>query len=339
MKKFTAIMLIFLIPVLVAVSSFVLIRKSMVLAVNSSDTQERLIEVAPEKTLSEICRGLSQQGLVRSCTGFKLLARILGIDTDIKAGEYMLNASMTPKAILQKLTRGEVFERRVTVKEGESIWAIGKLVEQAGLMPQADFEVALVDKSLLGRAGINGESFEGYLFPDTYQFSKPIKPVTIIWRMLEEGENRWTPQYTERAEQLKMSRNDVLTLASIIQKESGNVDEQPKVSSVFHNRLAQGMRLQSDPTVIYGVPNFDGNLTRAHLETVTPYNTYTNAGLPPGPICNPGDSAIKAALYPAETTYLFFVGDGKGSHVFSATLAEHNEAVRKYQILPNRAGR
>ena len=157
--------------------------------------------------------------------------------------------------------------------------------------------------------------------------------------MLEEGEKRWIPEFTERADLLRMSRHEVLTFASIVEKESGNTSEQPLVSSVFHNRLQQGMRLQSDPTVIYGVPNFDGNLTKAHLETVTPYNTYTNPGLPPGPIANPGESAIRATLFPAQTNFLFFVADGKGGHVFSTTLAEHNEAVRRYQIEPARRAR
>jgi UPF0755 protein len=124
-----------------------------------------------------------------------------------------------------------------------------------------------------------------------------------------------------------------------VQKESGGEEDQPLIASVFFNRMQQGMKLQSDPTVIYGIPNFNGNLTKIDLETVTPYNTYTNNGLPPGPICNPGESALKAVLYAPTTNYLFFVGNGKGQHVFSTTLAEHNEAVRKYQIEPFRKAR
>jgi UPF0755 protein len=154
--------------------------------------------------------------------------------------------------------------------------------------------------------------------------------------MLKVGLDHWPQSFSDRAAQLGMTRHQIMTLASIIEKESGDRNEQPTISSVFHNRLKQQIPLQSDPTVIYGLGDqFDGNLTRAHLETPTSYNTYTIIGLPPGPICNPGDSAINAALYPAETPYIFFVADGTGKHVFSTTLEEHNAAVAQYQIRPN----
>jgi UPF0755 protein len=149
--------------------------------------------------------------------------------------------------------------------------------------------------------------------------------------MLEQAEDKWLPEYSQRADEQQRTRHEILTLASIIEKESGNFEEQPIISSVFYNRLKEGMRLQSDPTVIYGIANFDGNLTRAHLETPGPYNTYMNFGFPPGPICNPGATAIHAALYPQETEYLYFVGDGQGHHIFSTNLKDHNDAVNKYQ--------
>jgi UPF0755 protein len=156
--------------------------------------------------------------------------------------------------------------------------------------------------------------------------------------MLQEGEKRWKPEVNERAAQLGMTRHELLTLASIIEKESGNQREQPLISSVFHNRLRNGMKLESDPTVAYGIPDLNGQLLRKHLETEHPYNTYINFGLPPGPICNPGETAIQAALYPTpDSQYLFFVADGQGGHVFSTTLAEHNKAVAQYRALMKEA--
>jgi UPF0755 protein len=153
----------------------------------------------------------------------------------------------------------------------------------------------------------------------------------VIQTLRNQLDTVWSDDWNLRLIELQMTKHQVLTLASIIEKESGNSEEQPLVSSVFHNRLARGMRLQSDPTVIYGITNFNGNITKADLQTLTPYNTYMISGLPPGPIANPGMTAIRAALYPAETSYLFFVGNGKGKHIFSETLEQHNQAVNLYQ--------
>jgi UPF0755 protein len=149
--------------------------------------------------------------------------------------------------------------------------------------------------------------------------------------MAEQLNKVWDPAWNQKLQELQLSKHQLLTLASIIEKESGKVDEQPLIASVFYNRLRSGMRLQSDPTVIYGIPNFNGNITRADLDTPTPYNTYTIDGLPPGPICNPGLTAIQAALNPASTNYLYFVGNGQGRHVFSENLDDHNRAVNEFQ--------
>ena len=242
---------------------------------------------------------------------------------------------MTPKDVLGALVGGKILKRKITVKEGMSIWEIGPIVDQAGLLPRAEFDQAVTDPKLLVKAGISASSFEGYLYPDTYMLSKPITAQLIIWQMLEEGEKHWSAEFSDQAEKIKLSRHEILTLASIIEKETGQIEEMPTISSVFHNRLNQGMKLQSDPTVIYGIPNFNGNITKDDLQRASPYNTYMNYGLPPGPIANPSDNAIRAALFPKETTYLFFVGNGHGSHEFATTLSEHNENVRKYQLQPH----
>ena len=321
------------IPVLVVLGTYLFMSRNFMRPLNSEDKREVIVEITPGLSFKQICQKIEDSGVIRSGKSLSVLARIRQIsDNRISAGEYILSPSMTPKEVLQALVDGKVLKRTVVIKEGLSIWTVGELVEKAGLMGRSDFESAVTDPSLLVTAGIGAHSFEGYLFPETYNFSRPITAKQIIWRMLEEGEKHWPKEFTEQSDKLGLSRHETLVLASIIEKESGNIDEQPLISSVFHNRLSQGMKLQSDPTVIYGIKNFNGNLTRQDLETPSAYNTYLNFGLPPTPICNPGGSAIRAALFPAESTFIFFVADGTGRHVFSTTLAEHNEAVKKFQL-------
>jgi len=218
----------------------------------------------------------------------------------------------------------------VTLKEGQTMLDLAVALEEAGVIKKEAFVPSLTDPDLLAKAGLNVSSFEGYLFPETYLFSRPIDAAHIIWRMLEEGEKRWTTEFANRADELRMSRHEILILASIVEKESGLADEQPRIASVFHNRLSQGMKLQADPTVIYGIPNFNGNITKENLQNAdNSYNTYMHFGLPPGPICNPSETAIHATLFPETTNYLFFVSDGNGRHLFSTTLQEHNENVAR----------
>lgn len=331
MNAAARLVLIIVIPALVAFATYLIMRDAFLAPANKASTETVLIEVEPGKTFHEVAKLLEAKGVVRHWWSLELLARMRKSDRSINAGEYELTAAMEPRAILKKLASGEVYRRKITLQEGISAWEVGKLVEAAGLMSLQEFDSALADPKLLAAAGIAAPSFEGYLFPETYFFSRPITAKEIIWRMLEEGEKRWPLEFSARADELQLSRHEIITLASIIEKESGNVEEQPLISSVFHNRLSQGMKLQSDPTVIYGIPNFNGNLTREDLQTPSPYNTYMNFGLPPGPIASPGETAIRAALFPQESSYLFFVADGTGKHVFSTTLQEHNEAVNLYQ--------
>jgi UPF0755 protein len=327
------IAVIILVPLLVGVVTLFVLKTKFLDAKDYYNTEMVLIEVAPATSMKDVCSMLETRGLIKSAWSLCMLAKMKELDSKIKAGEYQISQSMTPQVILNKLVTGDIFKRVVTVREGTSVRDIGKLLEDAGVISKADFDAAVVNRELLQIAGIEAPSFEGYLFPETYYFSRPITAKDIIFTMLEQGENEkhWPKHFTDQTEKLGMTRHEVLTLASIVEKESGNVNEQPTISAVFHNRLKVGMKLQSDPTVIYGVTNFDGNLTRDHLQTPTPYNTYTNYGLPPGPICNPGETAIKAALYPDNVPHLYFVADGRGGHVFSKTLEEHNEAVNRYQ--------
>jgi len=188
------------------------------------------------------------------------------------------------------------------------------------------------DIAIVKALGVEADSLEGYLFPDTYHFPKGLPLDEIMGTMVNRFQEIFSTEWQERSRQMGMSIHQVVTLASIIEKETGAAFERPLIASVFHNRLAKRMRLSSDPTVIYGIKDFDGNLTRKHLKTANPYNTYLNKGLPPGPIANPGVAALEAALYPAETDYLYFVSKKDGTHQFSTSFKEHNRAVRKYQL-------
>lgn len=318
-------------PLLFCIVIFLTVRSKFLSPADRNSKNLESFEVADNQNLTEIATNLHEKGFIKSVNTIKIIAKFRGIDKKINAGEYELSKSMSPPDILTKLASGKTIQRKVTIPEGTSVYQMGKILEDANIIKKSEFDAAMRDPRLLVKAGIVGETFEGYLFPDTYLFSKPITPEKVIWAMLLEGEDRWKPEYTDKGDEFNMSRYDILTLASIIEKESGNSQENGRISSVFHNRIKEKMKLQSDPTVIYGIKNFNGNLTKIDLETPTPYNTYIINGLPPGPICNPGESAIKAALYPDTTTYLYFVGDGTGKHVFSTTLAEHNKWVNIFQ--------
>ena len=323
-----------MVPAAIGYGTYFLVERAFFSPIDKNDSKAILFQIAPGSSFKLICNNLESEGLVKYGWSLDIISRLKKVDKQIHAGEYELNKAMRPTEILNTLVSGKIYERKVTVKEGASVWEIGQLLEDVGLITKAEFNAAIVDPDLLRQAGIPEESrsFEGYLFPETYKFSRPIDAKRVIWTMLKEGIDRWSEDFTVRADELKMTRHEILTLASIIEKESGvEISEQPIISSVFHNRLKLGMKLQADPTVIYGVPNFDGRLTRAHLETPTPYNTYTNFGLPPGPIANAGITAIRAALYPEQTNYLYFVSNNQGSHIFSENLENHNKAVAEYQ--------
>jgi UPF0755 protein len=300
---------------------------------NPAQTAVEIFEVPENANFKRVAKDLETRGFVRNYWAIALFAKIKQQEGAIKAGEYELAPSMLPSEILERLISGKSVQRKITLKEGETMAVLAPALAQQGIISsQAAFESTLRSPELLQALGVEGSSMEGYLFPETYQFPRNTPPEKIVRMMYEQLQKRWEPEWDLRLAQLKMTRHQILTLASIIERESGTVSEQPLIASVFHNRLAKGMRLQADPTVIYGVPDFDGNITKEHLLTPTPYNTYVITGLPPGPIGSPGISAIKAALYPAITDFLYFVANGNGAHVFSETLEDHNSSVGKYQL-------
>lgn len=279
----------------------------------------------------EVAYLLEDQGIIKGVTRFILLGRLSGASPKVKAGEYELSSDMTPIQVLDALTKGRVKQYKVSIPEGYAVRQIAEFLETEGIANGEALLEKCFSPQYISSLGIEADSLEGYLFPDSYLFSKGLSEEEVIETMVRRFRQIYVPEYSKRAEELGFSDYEILILASIIEKEAAIREERFLVSSAYHNRLKQKMRLYSCPTVIYGIKDFDGNLTKTDLERYTPYNTYIIRGLPPGPICNPGKEAIEAALYPAETTYLYFVSKNDGSHHFSSTLKEHNIAVRKYQ--------
>jgi UPF0755 protein len=326
-------------PILVAYGTYLFMHDAFLTPLADAGSPPISVEISPGTPFRDICRNLAQAGVVKYWWSVETLSRIQSKNGSIKAGEYELSASMTPGQVLRRMLSGEVVKRELTIKEGMTVWDIAREVANAKLGDEAGFAAAVADANLLAKAGIPSSSFEGYLFPDTYSFSRPILAREILWSMMERGEKQWaTGDFEAQAENIMLTRHQVLTLASIIQLESSNPEEQPLISSVFHNRLKNGMRLQSDPTVLYGLKNFTGPLTKADLDNPHAYNTYVHFDLPPAPISNPGLTAIRAALFPAESTYLFFLKDPNGAHIFSTTQQEHNEARNRVERARAAAG-
>ncbi len=281
-------------------------------------------------TLKEVAAELEQRRIITSRSLFRLWARVQDAGRSIRAGEYRLGPHMTPLQILDMLTRGSVISHPVTIPEGYTAEQIAGTLEREGLAVREAFMALFRDRAFMASHDLPGPTLEGYLYPDTYQFARGVSSRTIAETMVRRFRVVMEPLRPKVADS-GLSLREVVTLASIVEKETGRSEERPLIASVFLNRLERGMRLDSDPTVIYGIDGFDGNLTRRHLRTPTPYNTYRMRGLPPGPIANPGEAAIRAVLEPAESDYLYFVSRNDGSHQFSRTLSEHNRAVRMYQ--------
>jgi UPF0755 protein len=290
-----------------------------------------LIDIPKGQHFSATTTQLYRSGLIDRPVLFRLAARITAMDHAVKAGEYRLSAAMSPKAILAKLASGEVALHSLVIPEGYTLEQIAQVIAQSGISDAAAFRKAATDPAVCARFDIPAQSLEGYLFPDTYFFPKATPAMAILQAMIQRFRSKLTPAMLDQARHLGMSLHEVVTLASMIEKETGVDAERNLVSSVFHNRLKKGMRLESDPTAVYGIFNQRGLITREHLQTSTPYNTYRISGLPKGPIANPGLAAIHAALYPAQTDYLYFVARDDRNHRFSRTWAEHEQAVEAYR--------
>lgn len=305
----------------------------------SRDGATKVVNIQRGASFRAIARNLEDAGIIRSARSFKFAASLLGANRKVKAGEYELNGSMAPLEILEALVKGKVKKYLVTIPEGYNIRDVAGLLADAGLADRDDFISRATDGKLAASLGVEGPTLEGYLFPDTYELTKNLSADEIIARMAERFKSVYFPALDAAARKRKMSMRKAVTLASIIEKETGANNERRRISAVFHNRLDKRIRLQSDPTVIYGVEGFDGNLRKKHLLEKNPYNTYRNYGLPPGPIANPGRASLEAAIDPEDAAYLYFVSKNDGTHHFSKSLREHNEAVGRYQKRVRAAGR
>ena len=296
----------------------------------------------PYKTVAiEIPRGtgflqivalLDKAGFVTNKPFFYTLALVKGAARNIRAGEYELSGDMSPLEIIEKLVQGRIKAYLVTIPEDFTVREIAARLASYKLVEEKIFLELCLDRNFLSTLKIEGRSAEGFLYPETYMLDRSMGPRDIIRTMAQQFWKVVTPELRQRASTMGMSLTQVVTLASIIGKESGNAQEKPLISAVFHNRLRKGMKLQSDPTAVYDLDTFDGTVRRKHLLRNHTHNTYRIDGLPPGPIGNPAIDSIKAALYPAKVDYLYFVSNNDGAHNFSTTLIAHNRAVSKYQI-------
>lgn len=288
-------------------------------------------ELKPGTTLKGVSRQLTAAGLFKEPWTFTLLVRALGKAGDIKAGNYLLEKNLTVLELFRMVTKGDVRQNEIKFIEG---WNFEQLREALDANPNLVHETAgLSDAEVVRRLGLAESHPEGLFFPDTYYFTGGMSDMAILRRAYGLMQEHLARAWEGRAPNLPYATPyEALIMASIVEKETGAAVERPMIAGVFINRLKIGMRLQTDPTVIYGMgEDFDGNIRKRDLSADTPYNTYTRAGLPPTPIAMPGLGALQAALQPADTRALYFVSKGNGTHQFSASLDEHNRAVARYQ--------
>jgi UPF0755 protein len=299
-----------------------------------SDT-ELYVQVPTGAGTTEIGRALIDSGIVRDQMTFRAALYWTGASRMLKAGEYRFDRPMAAVAVVEKMARGDVYTRRITFPEGRTIQEMAKIYEAQGFGPARDFVEAARDVSLISDLDPKAADLEGYLYPETYAIAHGTKASSLIQMMVARFKAVFGDDLRRAADARDVSVHDVVTLASLVEKETAKPDERPLVAAVYRNRLRIGMGMQADPTVVYALQKagrYDGNIRRDDLQVDSPYNTYRFAGLPPGPIASPGKPSLEAAVAPADVPYLYFVSRNDGSHVFSATLDEHNRNVQRYQV-------
>jgi len=294
-------------------------------------TARAVVAIPRGASLQSISSILADKGLIEEDLRFLLLAKISGYAGKLKAGEFRLSTGKTPLEVLKALAVAKAIQYSITIREGLRASEIAEVFAEGGWFDPRSFANLLVDKDFIEKQGLAGlENLEGYLYPDTYLLTREGRGAEKIMGLMISRFNKvWTEVTAGLAEM--PDRERTVILASMVEKETGAAAERPLIAGVFLHRLQLGMRLQSDPTVVYGLEKFSGTITRSDLQNPTPYNTYTVAGLPAGPICSPGKDALLAVLSPTQTKDLYFVAKNDGTHHFSQTLAEHNSAVQKYQ--------
>ena len=300
---------------------------------------EQFVEIPAGSGTAAMARRLSEAGVVRDPSAFRVAVWLRGAGRRLQAGEYRFDQPMTPAEVVDKIARGDVYVRSITFREGLTIRQMAELFESKGFGPAVDFVAATRNAGLVRALDPAARDLEGYLFPDTYALPRKATAEQLVGRMVTAFENTLTPDLRARAAARGLSVREFVTLASIVEKETGRAEERGMVAAVYSNRLKIGMGLQCDPTVIYALERagrYTGNLTREDLKFESPYNTYRYAGLPPGPIASPGRASLEATANPADVPYLYFVSRNDGSHAFASTLDEHNRNVFEYQVKPFR---
>jgi UPF0755 protein len=291
----------------------------------------RVVEIPPRLGLLAVARRLDEAGVIRTPLGFSLLAILRGTGRTLKAGEYEVPQGANALTVLGLLESGKVVQHNVLLREGATLTELARLIEAERLGGADEILRVARDPIFLKTLGLEVESLEGYLFPDTYQLVKGMTPEEILFRMVARMRDQLTRDIQAQAQERDLSVHQLLTLASIIEREAADPKEMPLISAVFWNRLKRDIPLQADPTVQYALGKEGQALTRTDLLVESPFNTYRRLGLPPGPIASPGRTAIEAAVRPADVGYLYFVATNNRHHHFSTSLAEHNAAVAKYR--------
>ena len=289
------------------------------------------VRVESGDSFTTVTRKLREQNVISNGVFFSLWARLHGLEKKIHQGLYRFEDRVTPWEVLARLVAGKGIFQSVTIPEGLTIKEIAELLDKMQIANREKFLATAADPTLLTALGLHDKGLEGYLFPSTYHFTPATPERDIVIAMAEQFRKSSQPLLANAGSARQFTMHELLTLASIIEKETGVESERGLVAAVFHNRLKRQMPLQSDPTVIYGLKAFNGNLTKKDLRDDNPYNTYRIGALPPGPICNPSLSSINATLNPADVPYLYFVSKNDGTHAFSETIEEHSQAVKTYQ--------
>jgi UPF0755 protein len=298
--------------------------------------QEVFVEIPSGTGVNAIGRRLVDAGVIRDVLAFRAALWWTGRARDLQAGEYRFDRPMAAVDVVDRLARGDVYTRRLTFPEGLTIREMAEIFETRGFGSRAAFIDAAVNVSLIKDLDADARDLEGYLFPETYALPRETPAAKVIAMMVDRFRATYTDDWRRRAGEQSLTTRQVVTLASLVEKETAQAQERPIVAAVYRNRLKIGMALQADPTVVYAMQKagtYNGNIRRDDLALDSPYNTYRHPGLPPGPIASPGAASLEAVVKPAAVSYLYFVSRNDGSHVFADSLAEHNRNVREYQVL------
>jgi UPF0755 protein len=305
----------------------------------SQEKDWKEVQVTEGMSFKAIAAALQKEGIIRYRGYFEIIGRMQGITRKVRVGYYGLSSHMSLWEVLDALRKGKIIEYEVVIPEGYNLYQISWTLTGTPLISSDpnDFIKVATDKKFARDLGIDADRLEGYLFPDTYYLPKGITVTDIAKRMVQRYKDVFTDDLQKRARELGYTEHQVVTLASIVEKEAKVDSERKLISAVYHNRLKQGMKLQADPTAVYGLKAWITKVTAQDLKRPTPYNTYLHKGLPPGPIANPGRGAILATLYPENVDYLFFVAQGDGSHYFSKDFGEHGKAIGRYKANKRKA--